>query len=196
MPFAAVVRIIAMTSKLNVLLIFVPVGITLNFIPGMPAVLVFACNTIALVPLSSLLSYATECIASELGDTIGALINISLGNLIELITLFVALKDGKVHIVQGALVGSILVNLLLVLGCAIIVGDFLAADLEQQFDVSHAQALACLLALSVMSILIPVCRRSLDFCYLFCHMCLHEMRRLASTTPWRIRTLPSLLYHP
>ncbi|KAH7025686.1 Sodium/calcium exchanger protein-domain-containing protein [Microdochium trichocladiopsis] len=156
MSFRAVIRTILMTSKLNVLLIFVPVGITFNFIPGMPAVLVFACNTIALVPLSSLLAYATECIASDLGDTIGALINISLGNLIELITLFVALKEGKVHIVQGALVGSILVNLLLVLGCAIIVGDFLAADLEQQFDVSHAQALACLLALSVMSILIPI----------------------------------------
>ncbi|KXJ87788.1 Sodium/calcium exchanger protein-domain-containing protein [Microdochium bolleyi] len=156
MSFRAVIRTIAMTSKLNVLLIFVPVGITFNFLPFMPAVLVFACNTIALVPLSSLLAYATECIASDLGDTVGALINISLGNLIELITLFVALQDGKVHIVQGALVGSILVNLLLVLGSAIIVGDFLAADFGQQFDVKHAQALACLLALSVMSILIPI----------------------------------------
>lgn len=157
MSFKEVIRTIVMTSKLNVLLVFVPIGIAFNFLPGMPAVLVFACNTISLVPLSSLLAYATECIASELGDTIGALINISLGNLIELITLFVALKDGKVHIVQAALVGSILVNLLMVLGSAIIVGDFLAADLDHQFDVSHAQALACLLALSVMSILIPVC---------------------------------------
>lgn len=64
--------------------------------------------------------------------------------------------DGHIHVVKSALVGSILVNLLLILGTSIIAAEFQPAALV--YDMNNAQALACLLSLSVFSILIPVRR--------------------------------------
>jgi Ca2+:H+ antiporter len=138
-------------------LVFVPAGIATGLCK-VPPIVVFACNAIAIVPLSSLLAFATECIASDLGDTVGALMNISFGNLIEVIMFVTALAHDEIYVVQGALVGSILVNLLLILGTAIIAGEF--QPLEMVYDMNNAQALACLLSLSVFSILIPVSNSS------------------------------------
>ena len=73
-------------SWLNVLLVFVPVGICCKAARVNPTV-VFAMNAIAIVPLAGLLSHATESIASEMGDTIGALMNVTFGNAVELIIL-------------------------------------------------------------------------------------------------------------
>jgi Ca2+:H+ antiporter len=75
-------------SRLNVLLIFVPAG-TVTYLTRAPPVAVFITNAIAIVPLSALLTDATERIAADAGDTVGALLNISLGNLVELILLYV-----------------------------------------------------------------------------------------------------------
>jgi Ca2+:H+ antiporter len=146
-------RAIAFASWTNVLLVFVPAGITTGLCK-LPPIVIFAFNAIAIVPLSSLLAFATERIADDLGDTIGALMNISFGNLIEVIMFVIALIHNEIHVVQGALVGSILVNLLLILGTAIIAGEFNPIDMT--YDMNNAQALACLLSLSVFSILIPV----------------------------------------
>lgn len=77
---------ILLSSWLNVLLIFVPVGIAVQFAGVNPSV-VFAMNAIAIIPLAGLLSYATQSIASDLGDTIGALMNVTFGNAVELIIL-------------------------------------------------------------------------------------------------------------
>jgi Ca2+:H+ antiporter len=74
-------------SWLNVLLIFVPIGIAVKQIPGMHAGVVFSMNCIAIIPLAGLLSYATESVARKLGDTIGALLNVTFGNAVELIIL-------------------------------------------------------------------------------------------------------------
>jgi Ca2+:H+ antiporter len=73
-------------SWINVLLIFVPIGIAVK-IAGLSPVLVFAMNAVAIVPLAGLLSFATESVASRLGDTLGALLNVSFGNAVELIIL-------------------------------------------------------------------------------------------------------------
>lgn len=73
-------------SWLNILLIFVPLGILSSFLKGNPTV-VFTTNALAIIPLSGLLAYATQVIARDMGDTIGALMNISFGNLVELIIL-------------------------------------------------------------------------------------------------------------
>ena len=70
------------------LLIFVPVGIAVKA-AGVSPTIVFAINAIAIVPLAGLLSHATESVASEMGDTIGALMNVTFGNAVELIILFV-----------------------------------------------------------------------------------------------------------
>lgn len=73
-------------SYLNLLLVFVPVGIAVNY-AGLDPKIIFAVNAIAVVPLAGLLSHATEVVASRLGDTWGALLNVSFGNAVELIIL-------------------------------------------------------------------------------------------------------------
>lgn len=78
---------IIFSSWLNVLLIFVPVGIAVNFAPGINPTIIFAMNAIAIVPLAGLLSYATESVAQRMGDTIGALMNVTFGNAVEMIIL-------------------------------------------------------------------------------------------------------------
>jgi Ca2+:H+ antiporter len=73
-------------SWINLLLIFVPIGIACK-IANLNAVIVFAMNAVAIVPLAGLLAFATESVASKLGDTLGALLNVSFGNAVELIIL-------------------------------------------------------------------------------------------------------------
>ena len=77
-------------SWINILLIFVPIGIGLNWLPNhgqsKPTV-VFAMNAVAIVPLAGLLSHATQCVASKMGDTWASLINVTFGNAVELIIL-------------------------------------------------------------------------------------------------------------
>lgn len=82
-------REILFSSWLNPLLVFVPVGIAVQA-AGVNKTIVFAINAIAIIPLAGLLSHATESVASDLGDTIGALMNITFGNAVELIILYVA----------------------------------------------------------------------------------------------------------
>ena len=77
---------ILFASWLNVLLVFVPVGIAVQA-AGVNKTIVFAINAIAIIPLAGLLSYATESVASDLGDTIGSLMNVTFGNAVELIIL-------------------------------------------------------------------------------------------------------------
>jgi Ca2+:H+ antiporter len=73
-------------SKLNLLLVFVPVGIAAEFAKLSPGA-VFGLNAVAIIPLAGLLTHATESVAVRLGDTLGALLNVSFGNAVELIIL-------------------------------------------------------------------------------------------------------------
>ncbi|KAL8717151.1 MAG: hypothetical protein Q9225_005580 [Loekoesia sp. 1 TL-2023] len=84
--FYGVCKGILLASWINTLLVFVPVGIAVE-IAGVSPTIVFAMNAVAIVPLAGLLSYATESVASEMGDTIGALMNVTFGNAVELIIL-------------------------------------------------------------------------------------------------------------
>ena len=79
-------KTIVLSTWLNVLLVFVPIGIAVHNAP-VDKTIVFAMNALAIVPLAGLLSYATETVAGELGDTIGALMNVTFGNAVELIIL-------------------------------------------------------------------------------------------------------------
>lgn len=85
--FIRTVRAILLHSWVNVLLVFVPAGIIVKVVPGVHVGVVFAVNCVAIVPLAGLLSHATESVASKLGDTIGALLNVTFGNAVELIIL-------------------------------------------------------------------------------------------------------------
>jgi Ca2+:H+ antiporter len=140
-------------SWINVLLIFVPLGIIVKAI-GLNATVVFAINAIAIIPLAGLLSHATESVASRLGDTLGALLNVSFGNAVELIIFIIALVKNEIRIVQASLLGSILANLLLILGMAFLLGGLRFR--EQVYNSTVTQMSACLLSLSVTSLLLPV----------------------------------------
>ncbi|KAI1172835.1 hypothetical protein F4777DRAFT_601188 [Nemania sp. FL0916] len=153
LSFGQSLKYIFFSSSINYLTVFAPVGIATYYLQS-PYSVVFASNAIAIVPLSNILAHATECIAADLGDAVGALMNITFGNLVEIIMFLAAIRYGHLRVVKSALVGSILVNLLLILGTSIIAAEFHPADLV--YDMNNAQALACLLSLSVFTIMIPM----------------------------------------
>ncbi|KAJ6780004.1 hypothetical protein PWT90_10950 [Aphanocladium album] len=149
--FAAEIGDIIFEPYINGLLLCVPIGAA-AYLATAPSVVVFAVNAVAIVPLSSLLTDATERIAREAGDAVGAFLNISLGNIVELI-LFVTLANGHVRIVQASILGSILVNLLPILGSALIAAHTTHGD--DSLDGTETQMLACLLFVSVFVFMIP-----------------------------------------
>ena len=153
------VKMIIRSSWINWLLVTVPVGIILGALNDWadlhlvdPSV-IFAINAVAIVPLASLLAFATESVASKMGDTIGALMNVTFGNAVELIIFIIALADGQVRVVQAAAVGSILSNLLIILGMSFLLGGLRFR--EQLYNSTVSQMSACLLCLSVISLLLP-----------------------------------------
>lgn len=122
MSFLGTTRRILLSSYINVLLLFVPVGIVLGNIPSMKGPVIFTMNAIAIIPLAGLLSMATETMAASRGPAVGALMNITFGNAVELIIFVIALVKDEVRIVQASLLGSILANLLLILGMCFLLG--------------------------------------------------------------------------
>lgn len=100
-------------SYMNLLLVFVPLGIASGVV-GWPPMATFVLNFLGIVPLAALLSFATEELAATLGPSIGGLVNASFGNAIELIVSIIALSKDKFRLVQASILGSVLVNILLV----------------------------------------------------------------------------------
>ncbi|KAI9926704.1 hypothetical protein ASPWEDRAFT_721268 [Aspergillus wentii DTO 134E9] len=139
-------------SWINILLFAAPAGIALNYVDVNPLA-VFIVNFIAIIPLAAMLSYATEEVALRTGETIGGLLNATFGNAVELIVAIIALVDGQVVIVQTSLIGSMLSNLLLVMGMCFFFGG--VNRLEQHFNPVVAQTAASLLSLAVGSLIIP-----------------------------------------
>ncbi|KAJ4304592.1 hypothetical protein N0V90_000118 [Kalmusia sp. IMI 367209] len=139
-------------SWVNALLIFVPIGIAVHA-AGLGPEIVFAMNAVAIIPLAGLLAHATEAVAARLGDTLGALLNVSFGNAVELILFIILLAGDQIEVVQAALLGSILANLLLILGMAFLLGGLRYQ--EQVYNSTVTQMSACMLSLAVMSLLLP-----------------------------------------
>jgi Ca2+:H+ antiporter len=144
-------KTIIISSWINILLAFVPIGIVAEAAHLNPSI-VFTMNAIAIIPLDGLLSYATESVAKRMDDTIGAFMNVTFGNAVELIVFIIALVKEEIRIVQASLLGSILANLLLILECLFIGGMRFR---EQIYNSTVTQMSACLLSLSVMSLLLP-----------------------------------------
>ncbi|KAJ3510461.1 hypothetical protein NLJ89_g4659 [Agrocybe chaxingu] len=139
-------------TPLNLLLLCIPVSWALHFTHQSPT-LIFVFSGLGIVPLAALLGLGTEQIALRTSQSIGGLLNASLGNLIEMIISGIALKQCELEVVQSALLGSLLSNLLLVLGCAFVVGGFRFH--QQQFQPMVAQLNSSLLIVSVISLAIP-----------------------------------------
>lgn len=149
---ASQLRATIFNSWINVLLVLVPVGIALNY-TSVSRTAVFVVNFMAIIPLAAMLSYATEEIALRTGETLGGLLNASFGNAVELIVAIIALVHDEVTIVQTSLIGSMLSNLLLVMGMCFFFGGI--NRIEQKFNEVVAQTAASLLALAVGSLIIP-----------------------------------------
>mmetsp|Transcript_6219 Transcript_6219/g.12280 ORF Transcript_6219/g.12280 Transcript_6219/m.12280 type:complete len:393 (+) Transcript_6219:294-1472(+) len=139
-------------SWVNLLLVFVPVGI-LAGLSHWNQTFVFLANFLAIVPLAMILGKATEDIAAHTNDTVGGLLNATFGNAVELILCIQALRQGELDIVQATLVGSILSNLLLVLGCSFLFGGVIFR--EQSIKPAVAESNGSILYIAVMGFLIP-----------------------------------------
>ncbi|CZT13454.1 hypothetical protein WAI453_008167 [Rhynchosporium graminicola] len=148
------------SNYVNILLVFVPVGIVAGAMGWDPTV-VFILNFFAIVPLAAVLSFATEEISMKLGQTMGGLLNATFGNAVELIVSIVALKDGQIRIVQSSMLGSILSNMLLVLGCCFLAGGIhntrtgTAQGIEQDFNSTVASTMSSLMTVAAASLIIP-----------------------------------------
>ncbi len=134
------------------LLLFVPLAIGAEFAHASP-VLVFALSALAIVPLSGFLGRATEEIAVHTGPTVGGLLNATLGNLAELIIAILALRAGLLDLVKASITGSILGNLLLVLGLAQLMGGL--KHKTQHFNVALAGLNVSLLVMAMIGLVIP-----------------------------------------
>ncbi|KAJ9607124.1 Vacuolar calcium ion transporter [Cladophialophora chaetospira] len=140
------------SNYVNVLLVFVPVGILAGLLNWKPA-LQFIFNFIAIIPLAALLAFATEELAVPLGQTIGGLLNATFGNAVELIVSIIALQKNEIRIVQASMLGSILSNILLVLGCCFFAGGLKYR--EQSFNSTVASTMSSLMTVATSSLIIP-----------------------------------------
>jgi Ca2+:H+ antiporter len=139
-------------NLLNLLLIFVPLAAVAEFAHFRPTA-IFCFAAIAIIPLAGLMGHATEALAARLGAGIGGLLNATFGNAAELIIALVALYRGFYDVVKASLTGSIVGNVLLVLGLAFLVGG--AKRDRQVFNRTAASAGALLLLLAALGLLVP-----------------------------------------
>src|SRR3954469_11822602 len=134
-------------------------------LPFVPAVLVaeglapdahtalFVLSILAVVPLAALLSQATESVAAKTGDTVGGLLNATLGNLTELVIALAALRSGQYMLVKASVAGAIVTNTLFMLGASFLIGGLTYH--VQEFNRVSARLQASLLFLATIALLIP-----------------------------------------
>jgi Ca2+:H+ antiporter len=137
---------------LLVLLIALPLAYLAEFLQW-GALWVFAFSALAVIPLAVLIGEGTEALAAYTNPRIGGLLNATLGNAAELIITIVAIREGLLELVKASITGSILGNLLLVMGFSMVVGGVRHGI--QSFDRSQASRNAVLLVLAVIALLIP-----------------------------------------
>ena len=139
-------------SALRLLLVLVPIAALGDWLHW-NGVAVFALAGLAIIPLAGLMGEATERLAERLGAGAGGLLNASFGNAAELIISLVALRAGLYDVVKASLTGSIIGNILLVLGLAILTGG--ARRERQTFDRAAAAVGSTLLVLAVIGLVVP-----------------------------------------
>jgi Ca2+:H+ antiporter len=140
--------------SLDWLLIFVVIAIAMRFVPALynPTWL-FIVSCLAIIPLAGWMGKATEHLAERLGEGIGGLLNATFGNAAELIIALFALSKGLEGVVKASITGSIIGNLLLVLGLSLLAGG--AKFKEQTFNRTAASMSATALTLAAIALLIP-----------------------------------------
>ncbi|KAL3528523.1 hypothetical protein ACH5RR_007845 [Cinchona calisaya] len=145
---------ILIKAKINMLLPFGPLAILLHYLTGKHG-WVFLFSLVGITPLAERLGYATEQLAFYTGSTVGGLLNATFGNATEMIISIYALKNGMIRVVQQSLLGSVLSNMLLVLGCAFFCGGIVHSQKDQEFNKATALVNSGLLLMAVMGLLFP-----------------------------------------
>ena len=138
---------------LNWLLVFVPVAIALEYLTPDRYLLLFITAAIALLPLAGWMGRATEQLAERMGEGVGGLLNATFGNATELIIALAALRAGLHDVVKASIAGSIVGNILLVMGAAMLAGG--TRYKEQHFNVSGARSEATMMTLAAIALIIP-----------------------------------------
>jgi Ca2+:H+ antiporter len=134
------------------LLLFIPISIAGHFL-GWESSTIFITSALAIIPLAAWMGTATEEIAVVLGANLGGLLNATFGNATELIIGIVALNAGLIDVVKASITGSIMSNLLLVMGFAMLLGGLRYK--EQEFQPTVARLNASAMNLAVIAILVP-----------------------------------------
>src|SRR5688572_11013520 len=142
------------------LLAFVPVVFVAHKLKPEAHTLLFALSVLAIVPLATLLSHATESVASKTGDTVGGLLNATLGNLTELVIALAALRAGQYLLVKASVAGAIVTNTLFMLGASFLLGGLKYHT--QEYNRVSARLQAGLLFLATIALLVPSAVRVAD----------------------------------
>jgi Ca2+:H+ antiporter len=142
----------SLKPSLDWLLVLVPVSVVLEVVHG-PELAIFLTSAVAILPLAGLIGRATEQLAIHTGPRIGGLVNATFGNVTELIIAVFLILEDQVEVVKASLTGSILGNLLLVLGASFLVGGL--RHKEQTYNAQAASVHASSLALAVTGLLMP-----------------------------------------
>src|SRR3954468_12794192 len=138
---------------LNWLLVFVPIAAGLHYLRPDSHTLIFITAGMAIVPLAGWLGRATEHIAEKTGEGIGGLLNATFGNAAEMIIAIMAMQRGLHDVVKASLTGSIIGNILLVMGAAAVAGGLKFKT--QEFNVSAARIQATMLSLAAVALIVP-----------------------------------------
>jgi Ca2+:H+ antiporter len=135
------------------LLIFVPTVFVVKERSAEASTALFVLSVLAIVPLATLLSHATESVAAKTGDAVGGLLNATLGNLTELVIALAALRAGQYTLVKASIAGAIITNTLFMLGASFLIGGL--RHHVQEYNRTTARFQAGLLFLATIALLIP-----------------------------------------
>src|SRR5262245_23858165 len=140
-------------NQLLWLLVFVPAVLAVEKLKPEAHTLLFVLSLLAIVPLAALRSHATESVAAKTGDTVGGLLNATLGNLTEMVIAVTALRAGQYMLVKASLAGAIVTNTLFMLGASFLLGGL--QHHVQEYNRVSARVQAGLLFLATVALLIP-----------------------------------------
>jgi Ca2+:H+ antiporter len=136
----------------DALVVFVPIAIALELLGADPT-WIFITAALGIVPLAGILGEATDVLAHRAGAQIGALLNATFGNAAELIITIVAIRAGLIEVVKASITGSIIGNILLVLGLSVLVGGI--RNGYQHFQQRRASVSVTTLTIAVIGLVIP-----------------------------------------
>ena len=147
-------------NKLLWLLAFVPTILAAQRVAAESHTLLFVLSILAIVPLAALLSLATESVGAKTGDTVGGLLNATLGNLTELVIALSALRAGQYMLVKASIAGAIVTNTLFMLGMSFLLGGL--KHHVQEYNRVSARLQASLLFLAAVALLVPSAVKQAD----------------------------------